>query len=108
MSALRRAPLGPSFRRPELIQLDTRERERVRALVRSRRMRCPACDGRRFEVGDTLYLGFLFVDTDLDEYMVALTCTNPRCPAPRTGVQLREHEFLEHQRPREKATGPAG
>lgn len=108
MTALRRAPLGPSFRRPELIRLEPRERERVRLLVRSRRLRCPACNGRRFEVGDALYLGFLFVGTELDEYMVALTCTKRSCPAPRTGVQLHEHEFLEYERPREKATGPAG
>lgn len=101
MTALRRAPLGPSFRRPELSRLDPRECERVCLLVRRRRLRCPHCGGRRFEIGDALYLGFLFVSAELDEYMVALTCTNRSCPSPRTGVQLHSGEFLDRPRPRE-------
>jgi len=46
-------------------------------------------------VGDAMFAGFLFVDTDTDEYTIALTCTNPRCPAPRASVTLHAAEFLE-------------
>jgi hypothetical protein len=48
-----------------------------------------------------LYLGFLFAAADLDEHMVALTCENPACPAPRTGVRMRRRDFLDRELPRE-------
>jgi hypothetical protein len=98
MTTTHRSSLPSRVRRPELSRLDRGQRERVRTLVRTRRLRCPVCGGRRFEVGDALYVGFLFVDTELDEYMVALTCKNPSCPAPRTGVALHAAEFLDHDR----------
>lgn len=77
----------------QLTELTPEERWHVAAWVRSNRVHCPRCGQRTFEVGDALYLGFLFVNAELDEWVVALTCTNPACPAPRTGVKLREHDF---------------
>ena len=41
-------------------------------------------------MGDALFLGFLFLSEERDEYMVALTCTNPDCRTPMTGIRLRE------------------
>lgn len=82
-------------RRPELESLTDAEKQRVLRWARARRVRCEGCGGRRFVVGDALYLGFLFENADLDEYMVALTCRNRWCPAPRTGLRLREAEFRD-------------
>jgi len=39
-------------------------------------------------------MGFLFLDEEHGTYMVALTCKNPGCAAPRTGIRLRHSEFL--------------
>jgi hypothetical protein len=78
-----------------LEELSGDEKLWVLARVRARGMRCEGCRGRSFEVGDALFLGFLFVGADQDEYVVALTCRNPRCPSPRTGINLHEHEFRD-------------
>ncbi len=70
------------------------ERRRVREKIRRRGLRCGSCGSDDFEVGEALYLGFLFLDEDLDTYMVALTCRAPDCADPRTGIKLRGAEFL--------------
>lgn len=80
--------------RPELIDMEAVARQRVSDLVRVRGGHCAACGGTEFEVGQALYLGFLFLDEDNDAYMVALTCRNPDCPKPRTGIKLPEKDFL--------------
>ncbi len=54
---------------------------------------CGSCGSDGFEVGDALYLGFLFLSEDSGNYMVALTCKNPDCEAPRTGIKLHESDF---------------
>ena len=71
------------------------ERRRVLERVRRRRLRCESCGSEDFEVGEALYLGFLFLDEATDAYMVALTCKNPCCAGPRTGIRLHGVEFLE-------------
>jgi hypothetical protein len=80
--------------RPELTSLDTTARDRVLAQVTANGGHSEACGGTDFEVGRALYLGFLFLDEDDDAYLVALTCRNPDCGQPRTGVRLREKDFL--------------
>ena len=70
------------------------EKRRVLAKVRQRGLRCGSCGSDGFEVGEALYLGFLFLDEDTDAYMVALTCREPDCATPRTGIKLHESEFL--------------
>lgn len=79
-------------------KLNEAERRRVREMVRRRNFRCGSCGADDFEVGEALYLGFLFLDEDLDAYMVALTCKAPGCATPRTGIKLRGAEFLEGSR----------
>ncbi|WP_242474406.1 hypothetical protein [Tomitella cavernea] len=80
--------------RPELTPLGQAERHRVLEQLRLREARCDACGGHAFTVGDALYLGFLFLHSEQDDYMVGLTCADPRCPRPRTGIALRGGEFL--------------
>ncbi len=55
---------------------------------------CGDCGSRDFEVGEALYLGFLFLSERQDAYMVALTCKEPGCESPRTGIRLHELDFL--------------
>lgn len=55
---------------------------------------CGGCGSGDFEVGNALYLGFLFLSEAQDAYMVALTCTGPGCESARTGIRLRELDFL--------------
>jgi len=43
-------------------------------------MICPNYGGKDFDVGDALFLGFLFHSEDSDAYVVGLTCLNPSCP----------------------------
>jgi hypothetical protein len=81
--------------RPEITALTDEQRERILGHVRRRRETCRHCAGDEFLVGDALYLGFLFLSEDQDAYMVALTCTNPACPAPHNGIRLPRREFLE-------------
>ncbi|GBE65872.1 hypothetical protein MFM001_23340 [Mycobacterium sp. MFM001] len=80
--------------RPELIRLEPVECDKVLAQLNAKGGHCEACGATEFDVGDALYLGFLFLDEDDDAYMVALTCRNPDCPKPRTGIKLREKDFL--------------
>ncbi len=80
--------------RPELITLDRATRERVLEQVAAKGGYCECCGAKDFDVGGALYLGFLFLDEDHDAYMVALTCRNPDCTKPRTGIILREKDFL--------------
>lgn len=80
--------------RPELVCLKSAERQQVAELVAVKGGRCAACGGKHFEVGHALYLGFLFLNEDDDAFMVALTCRNPDCPKPRTGIVLAANEFL--------------
>jgi hypothetical protein len=80
--------------RPELIDLDDAVRDRVLEQLAGKGGHCDGCGGTHFTVGDALYLGFLFLDEDQDAYMVALTCRNPNCPQPRTGIRLQGGDFL--------------
>jgi hypothetical protein len=80
--------------RTELIPLTGEQRERVLEQVRRRHWTCPHCGGVEFDVGDALYLGFLFRSEDRDAHMVALSCRNPGCAAPRTGIRLPAGQFL--------------
>ncbi len=85
---------GDPMVRPELIALNSAARHRVMDNVSAKGGHCEACGGTEFEVGHALYLGFLFLNEDDDAYMVALTCRNPDCPKPRTGIVLPERDFL--------------
>lgn len=80
--------------RPELTSLDSASRQRVLDQVSAKGGHCDSCGGKDFAVGDALYLGFLFLDEDEDAYMVALTCRNPDCAQPHTGIALRDKDFL--------------
>jgi hypothetical protein len=85
---------GDATVRPELISLVPADRDRVLAQVTAKGGHCEACGATGFEVGHALYLGFLFLDEDADAYMIALTCLNPECTQPHTGIRLREKDFL--------------
>ncbi len=82
----------------EIRKLDEGERRRVLEKVRRMDLRCGSCGLGGFEVGGSLYLGFLFLDEDTDMYIVALTCKEPDCANPRTGIKLHGAEFLEESR----------
>ena len=75
--------------------LDQDQKRRVLEKVRERGFTCVSCGSGDFEAGEALYLGFLFLSEDEDAYMVALTCENPGCEAPRTGIRLHEADFLK-------------
>lgn len=83
--------------RPELISLDSTACQRVRDLIAVKGGHCEACGATDFAVGDAMIMGFLFLDEDADAYMVALTCRNPHCPKPRTGIRLCGMEFLSDE-----------
>ena len=76
-------------------RLEKNQKHRVLEKIREHGITYGNCSSEDFEVGDSLYLGFLFLSEDRDNYMVALTCRNPGCPNPRTGIRLREAEFLK-------------
>lgn len=80
--------------RPELIGLDEAARQRVRRRIAAKGGYCGCCGATDFDVGDALFLGFLFLDEDHDAYMIALTCRNRECAKPRTGIILPEKDFL--------------
>lgn len=80
-------------RRPENITLTPQEQSSVLEQVERGHATCPGCGHGEFVVGDALYLGFLFRSADQDAYMVALTCTNPDCAVPHTGIYLRSSQF---------------
>jgi hypothetical protein len=92
--AMRRSGAMSEMERPELIGLVPVDRDRVAAEVAAKGGHCESCGGTELDVGHALYLGYLFLDEDNDTYMVALTCRNPECAQPRTGIRLREKEFL--------------
>lgn len=83
--------------RPELIALDSASRERVLEQIAAKGGHCECCGAKDFDVGDALFLGFLFLDEDNDAHMVALTCRNPECAKPRTGIVLPEKDFLSDE-----------
>lgn len=91
--------------RPELTVLTDEQKHRVLRQVRRRRGSCRHCGGEEFLVGDALYLGFLFLSEDTDAYMVALSCTNSTCSAPRTGIRLSESELWSVTRSGEGVQG---
>ena len=76
-------------------RLDETQKLRVLEKVQERGFDCLTCGSTDFEVGDSLYLGFLFLSENHDDHMVALTCKNPDCAAPRTGIRLHEADFLK-------------
>lgn len=82
--------------RPELIDLNSAARHRVLENISAKGGHCEQCGGTDFDVGHALYLGFLFLNEDNDAYMVALTCRNPECPKPRTGIVLPQNDFLSY------------
>ena len=99
--------------RPELVSLEPADRDRVLVQVAAKGGHCEACGATDFEVGHALYLGFLFLDEDDDAYMVALTCRNPKCTQPRTGIRLRGKDFLSGDETQARAatwlaSAPAG
>ena len=73
--------------------LDGNQKHRVLEKARERGLACEGCGSKDFEVGDALYLGFLFLSENRDAYMVALTCKNPGGPDPRTGIRLHQLDF---------------
>jgi hypothetical protein len=75
-------------------ELDEKQERRVREKLRKRAITCGSCGSDDFEVGEALYLGFLFLNEEHGMYMVALTCENLDCDTPRTGIKLHESEFL--------------
>jgi hypothetical protein len=81
--------------RDDTRRLDSNEKRRVLERVDERGFRCGSCGSEDFEVGDALYLGFLFLSEDHDNHMVALTCKEPDCVNPRTGIKLHTAEFLK-------------
>lgn len=92
--------------RPELMALAAAERDAVAAQVHAKGGYCAACAGTEFNIGDALYLGFLFRDEDPDAYLVALTCCTPDCPRPRTGIVLHANDFLSGAGQSGAAHGP--
>lgn len=94
MSAPADPAAGDVMVRPELIALDSASRERVLEQIAAKGGHCESCGGKEFDVGDSLFLGFLFLDEDDDAHMVALTCSNPECAKPRSGIVLPEKDFL--------------
>ena len=74
--------------------LTEEQKRRVLRKAEEKEVVCGYCGSRDFEVGEALYLGFLFLSEDQDAYMVALTCKRPGCQSPRTGIRLHELDFL--------------
>jgi hypothetical protein len=81
--------------RPENKVLDENQKRRVLEKVRERGFTCGSCGSGDFEVGEALYLGFLFFDEEHGTYMVALRCEKSECA--RTGIKLHESEFLSDE-----------
>ncbi len=75
-------------------ELTEEQRRRVLLKVEERDVACRSCGSVDFEVGEALYLGFLFLSEDGDAYMVALTCKDAGCESPRTGIKLHQLDFL--------------
>ncbi len=90
--------------RPEITVLSAEQKHRVAKQLRRHRITCTSCGSEDLDIGDGLYLGFLFLHEEQDSYLIALTCKNPDCPAPRTGVRAHESQFLDNGE--EPAGGP--
>ncbi len=73
------------------------QKQRVLKRVGQRGITCGSCGSDDFEVGEALYLGFLFLSEVHGNYMVALTCKNPGCGSPRVGIKLHEFQFLRDE-----------
>ncbi len=93
-SRLERTEGRSNMIRPQNEVLDERQKRGVLERVEERGITCESCGSEDFEVGEALYLGFLFLDEEHGTYMVALTCREPDCNTPRTGIKLHESEFL--------------
>ena len=78
----------------ENTELTEYQRRRVLERVEERNFTCANCGSGEFEVGEALGMGFLFLDEEPGTYMVALTCENPGCGSPRTGIRLHRSAFL--------------
>lgn len=74
--------------------LDGEQKRRVLRKVEERGFACESCGSTDFSVGEALQMGFLFLDERHGTYMVALTCENPVCDVPRTGIRLHRYDFL--------------
>lgn len=81
--------------RDENESLDEEQKKRVLEKAAERSIDCGSCGSKDFEVGEALYLGFLFLNEENDAYMVALTCKEPDCANPRPGIRLRDSDFLD-------------
>jgi hypothetical protein len=79
---------------PENTVLTEAQKERVLERIKERGFTCGSCSWEDSRVGEALDMGFLFLDEDHGTYMVALTCENPDCNVPRTGIRLHDSEFL--------------
>jgi hypothetical protein len=77
--------------------LNEEQKQKVLKRVEQRRITCGSCGSDDFEVGEALYLGFLFLSEPHGNYMVALTCKKPDCESPRTGIKLHEFQFLRDE-----------
>lgn len=88
---------GIGMIRPENKVLNEEQKRRVIEQVGRRGFTCGSCGASDFEVGEALYLGFLFLDDEHGNYMVALTCEKPGCDTPQTGIRLHESEFLRDE-----------
>ncbi len=75
-------------------ELTEEQKRRVLRKVEERGFACGSCGSGDFEVGNALYLGFLFLSEHQDAYMVALTCKGRGCESPRTGIRLHQLDFL--------------
>jgi hypothetical protein len=79
---------------PENTQLTEAQKRRVLEKVGERNFACDSCGSGDVAVGEALEMGFLFLDERHETYMVALTCENPDCKSPRTGIRLHRYDFL--------------
>jgi hypothetical protein len=78
----------------ENTELTEDQKRRILEGVEERKITCASCGSGDFKVGEALGMGFLFLDEEHGTYMVALTCENPGCGSPRTGIRLHLSEFL--------------
>lgn len=75
-------------------ELNDEQKRRVLKKAADRDVVCTGCGSRDFRVGKALDMSFLFLDEEQGAYMVALTCKQPDCKSPLTGIRLDEPEFL--------------
>lgn len=93
--------------RPDTTPLSDQQKRRMLRKVRRRAHRCGGCGGRRFHVGDALYVGFLFLSEERDAYLVALTCARAGCPVPHTAIRSHAAELFGPQQDRPSDAGEA-